>query len=118
MLQLGITWPRETLHQRIDQRLKTRIAQGMIGEVQEYLDKGGDRQVLYDLGLEYRHILLYLTGEYPSMEAFQQELSKEIKRFAKRQMTWFHRDRSIHWLDMEADYLAQAQGLIRNFLAG
>lgn len=118
VLQLGITWPRETLHQRIDQRLKTRIAQGMIGEVQEYLDKGGDRQVLYDLGLEYRHILLYLTGEYPSMEAFQQELSKEIKRFAKRQMTWFHRDRSIHWLDMEADYLAQAQGLIRNFLAG
>lgn len=117
VLQLGVTWPREALHRRIDQRLETRIAQGMIGEVQAYLDGGGDPQVLYDLGLEYRHILLYLTGKYPSMEAFRQELSREIKRFAKRQMTWFRRDRSIRWLDMEGDYLTQAQGLIRDFLA-
>ncbi len=118
VLQLGVTWPRETLHKRIDQRLETRIAQGMISEVREYLENGGDRQVLYDLGLEYRHILLYLTGEYPSMEAFKQELSKEIKRFAKRQMTWFRRDPSIRWLDMESGFLEQAAGLIREFLAG
>ncbi len=117
VLQLGVTWPRETLHKRIDERLDARIAQGMIGEVREYLENGGDKRVLYDLGLEYRHILLYLTGEYPSMEAFRQELSREIKRFAKRQMTWFKKNPAIHWLDMQGDCLDQAGGLIREFLA-
>lgn len=115
VLRLGVTWPREILHRRIDERLEARIAQGMIDEVRDYLENGGDPAVLYDLGLEYRHILLYLTGKYQTLEEFKQELSKEIKRFAKRQMTWFRRDRSIHWL--ASGSLAQAEALIEEFLA-
>ena len=45
-------------------------------------------------------------------------LSTAIKQFAKRQMTWFRRDGSIHWLDMTADPIAQACTLIDGFLAG
>lgn len=45
-------------------------------------------------------------------------LSTAIKQFAKRQMTWFRRDQTIHWLDMTADPAAQACALIDGFLTG
>lgn len=115
-LQLGITWPKETLRQRIDERLETRIKQGMIEEIQDYLNSGGDQNVLYSLGLEYRYILWYLNGKFETKDEFKAELSKAIKLFAKRQMTWFKRDKSIHWIDMTADYSEQSKSLIEGFL--
>ena len=116
VLQLGITWPKEILYERIEERLEMRIKQGMIDEVKSYLNNGGNQEFLYSLGLEYRHILWYLTGKYQTMEEFKFELLKAIKRFAKRQMTWFNRDKSINWLDMNSDYLWQAHSLISDFL--
>jgi tRNA dimethylallyltransferase len=115
-LQLGITWSKEKLHARIDERLELRIKNGMIDEVKEYLDRGGKQEYLFDLGLEYRYILWYLTGKFQSLDEFKIEMSRAIKRFAKRQKTWFSRDESIHWIDMDADYLDQACLLISNFL--
>ncbi|MDR1410274.1 MAG: tRNA (adenosine(37)-N6)-dimethylallyltransferase MiaA [Oscillospiraceae bacterium] len=115
-LQLGITWSKETLHKRIDERLDARIERGMIDEVKEYLDQGGDQKVLYNLGLEYRYILWYLTGKFHSITDFKLELSRAIKHFAKRQATWFNRDKSIHWLDMNSDYSSQSRSLISDFL--
>ena len=115
-LQIGVTWPREVLYKRIDERLDSRIEQGMIDEVKSYLDNGGNTDYLYSLGLEYRHILWYLTGKYQSIEEFKIEMSRAIKRFAKRQMTWFKRDKTIYWLDMSSDYLGKARSLISEFL--
>ena len=116
VLQLGVTWSKEILHKRIDERLELRIRQGMIDEIKQYLDNGGNREYLYKLGLEYRYILLYLTGAFQSLDEFKLEMARAIKRFAKRQMTWFRSDKSIHWLDMEGDYLGQARSLISDFL--
>ncbi len=116
VLQIGITWSKEILHQRIDERLESRIQQGMINEVKIYLDNGGKQDVLYNLGLEYRYIVDYLTGKYSSLDEFKIELSRAIKRFAKRQMTWFKRDKSINWINMDSDYLEQAYLLVSNFL--
>lgn len=118
VLQLGISWPKEILHQRIEERLETRIAQGMLEEVKEYLDQGGKPEVLESLGLEYRYILWYLTGKYEFMDEFKAELAREIKHLAKRQMTYFRPDKSIHWLDMSGDYFEQAQLLIKDFFGG
>lgn len=115
-LQIGVTWPREILCNRIDKRLDTRIEQGMIDEVRTYLNNGGNAEYLYNLGLEYRHILWYLTGKYQSIEEFKVELSRAIKRFAKRQMTWFRRYKTIQWLDMNSDYLSEARNLISEFI--
>ena len=115
-LQLGVGWEKEILDRRIDERLSLRLEQGMLEEVRQYLDAGGDPEHLYNLGLEYRYIAWYLTGKYPSFEAFREELSRAIKQFAKRQVTWFKRDKSIHWLDMGGDSTAQACQLIDAFL--
>lgn len=114
-LQLGVAWEKELLNKRIDERLRNRIDQGMLEEVRQYLDEGNPPEVLCNLGLEYRYITWYLIGKYSSYNEFYEELSREIKKFAKRQLTWFKRDRSVHWLDMEHDGFAQACELIELF---
>ena len=115
-LKLGVTWEREALKARIDERLQRRLDAGMIEEVQGLIDRGVSLQFLYKLGLEYRFIAQYLTGEIPGREEMLERLGNAIKKFAKRQMTWFRRDRSILWLDMAADPLAQACDAVDRFL--
>ncbi|MDR0222188.1 MAG: tRNA (adenosine(37)-N6)-dimethylallyltransferase MiaA [Oscillospiraceae bacterium] len=116
VLRLGAKWTKEKLGERIDERLTARIEQGMIDEVKTYINNGGNQKYLYDLGLEYRYILWYLTGKFQTFDEFKLETARAIKRFAKRQATWFKNDESIRWLDMEADYLKQARSLISDFL--
>ena len=76
----------------------------------------GVDEFLEGLGLEYRHILRYLTGAIPDEAALIDELGRAIKRFAKRQVSWFKKDRDVHWLNMETDPAAEASQLIEAFL--
>ena len=115
-LKLGVTWDRETLKKRIDERLERRLDQGMIEEVRSLIDRGVSLEFLYKLGLEYRFIAQYLTGEIPDRDDMLEQLGNAIKKFAKRQMTWFRRDRDILWLDMTGDPVAQARTAIDAFL--
>ncbi len=115
LLKLGVTWPREILKQRIDERLEKRLQAGMVEEVKAMLDDGVSEEFLVKLGLEYKYLTWYLTGKM-GYEQMVEELGKAIKRFAKRQMTWFRRDERIVWLDMSADPVAEASELIAAFL--
>ena len=115
-LKLGVTWDRETLKARIDERLERRLREGMIDEVKGLMDSGVSTGFLYKLGLEYRFISQYLTGEIPVYEDMVEQLGNAIKKFAKRQMTWFRRDREIVWLDMTGDPVAEATDLIDRFI--
>ena len=117
VLKLGVSWDRETLKQRIDERLERRLRDGMVQEVQGLLDAGVSREFLMKLGLEYRYLTRYLDGEL-TYEQMVLELGNAIKKFAKRQVTWFKKDPAIHWLDMRADPVAQAAALIDRFLDG
>ena len=116
LLKLGVTWPREILKQRIDERLEKRLQAGMADEVKAMLDEGVSEEFLVKLGLEYKYLTWYLTGKM-SYEQMKEELALAIKRFAKRQMTWFRRDPRIVWLDMAADPVSQAVSLIEPFLS-
>ena len=116
LLKLGVTWPRDVLKQRIDERLETRLKAGMVDEVKAMLDDGVSEEFLVKLGLEYKYLTWYLTGKI-NYDQMVEELGNAIKRFAKRQMTWFRRDSRIIWLDMSADPVAQAEELIREFLS-
>ena len=115
LLKLGVTWPREILKQRIDERLETRLNQGMVEEVKALLDEGISEEFLVKLGLEYKFLTWYLTGRI-GYDQMVEELGNAIKKFAKRQMTWFRREENLHWLDMSADPVAQAAALIDSFL--
>lgn len=116
VLQLGLTWDREYLHTLIEARLDRRIAEGMIDEVRSLLQAGATEDFMEALGLEYRYTTRYISGKYESFEAYRAELLTEIKRFAKRQQTWFAKDKDIVWLDTEGDYTAQAISLCEAFL--
>ena len=115
-LLLGVAYPRQTVCGRIDQRLQARIDAGMIDEVANLRAAGVSDEFLDRLGLEYRYILRYLTGEIPTLEGLKDELGRAIKRFAKRQMVWFKKDRDVLWLDMEGDPLGQAGAAVEGFL--
>ncbi|MBR4331515.1 MAG: tRNA (adenosine(37)-N6)-dimethylallyltransferase MiaA [Clostridia bacterium] len=114
-LKLGVTWPREILKARIDERLERRLNQGMVQEVQGLMDQGVSAGFLMKLGLEYRYLTRYLLGEIPYPQMVE-ELGNAIKKFAKRQMTWFRKEENLHWLDMRADPVAEAAALIDAFL--
>jgi len=115
LLKLGVTWPREILKQRIDERLETRLNQGMVEEVKALLDEGISEEFLVKLGLEYKYLTWYLTGRI-GYDQMVEELGNAIKKFAKRQMTWFRRDPRILWLDMSADPVKEASEYITAFL--
>ncbi len=115
VLKLGVTWPRAVLRERIDERLERRLQAGMAEEVRGLLEAGVSREFLVKLGLEYKYLTWYLTGEM-SYEQMKEELGTAIKQFAKRQMTWFRRDPRIIWLDMTGDPEAQAAESIAAFL--
>lgn len=116
VLTLGVAYPRETICERIDRRLIARLDAGMVEEVAALRSQGVSDEFLYGLGLEYRYILRHLTGELSRAELID-ELGKAIKRFAKRQVSWFKKDKDVHWLDMENTPLAEASALIDGFLS-
>lgn len=115
-LKIGVSWDRETLSKRIDERLERRMRAGMTDEVRSLLENGASVEFLMKLGLEYRFLTRYILGEYASEAEMTQELARAIKQFAKRQRTWFRRDAEIRWLDMTGDPFAEASELIREFL--
>ncbi|MAF13384.1 MAG: hypothetical protein CMI53_00620 [Parcubacteria group bacterium] len=97
-LQLGVTFPKDILHQKIDQRLVARINQeGMIDEVKKLRQQGVSWQRLNDFGLEYRWVSNFLQDKI-SEEELVEGLKNSIHDFAKRQMTWFRKNDDVVWL--------------------
>lgn len=84
----AIDVPPEDLARRIDARLKARLAQGMIDEVQSLLDTGVTAERMAQLGLEYREVTAYLAGD-KTRGRMEEDLARGIRRLAKRQRTWF-----------------------------
>ncbi|MDE5572670.1 MAG: tRNA (adenosine(37)-N6)-dimethylallyltransferase MiaA, partial [Muribaculaceae bacterium] len=101
-LVIGIAIDREARRQRITQRLKTRLDNGMLDEIRTLLDSGISPDDLIYYGLEYKYLTLHVIGQLTFNEMFE-KLEMEIHRFAKRQMTWFRgmerRGFKINWLD-------------------
>ncbi len=116
-LQLGLTWPREILEHRIEERLATRIEQGMIDEVAGLRSRGVSDTRLEKLGLEYRFITRYLRGELGTLANLRQQLGIAIRQFAKDQLTWFKRDSRILWLNPSGDCFREACERIREWRA-
>ena len=101
-LIIGVSYPREKVVERIGIRLRQRLEEGMVEEVQRLLDSGVPAERLLRYGLEYKHVTRYLRREC-SYEEMYENLYTDIRRFSKRQMTWFRRmERQgipIHWID-------------------
>lgn len=101
---IGLQCDREVRRQGITSRLKTRLEEGMVEEVEMLLKQGIPPQDLIYYGLEYKYITLYLTGEI-KYETMVERLNSAIHQFAKRQMTWFRKmERNgikINWINSQ-----------------
>ncbi len=119
-LYIGIRWDRPVLRQRITERLKQRLEEGLIEEVQQLHRDGVNYDKLEFYGLEYRMVAQYLQQKLSYNDMFQ-KLNSQIHQFAKRQDTWFRkmerRGETIHWLDPQQDLLEQAENIVEPHLA-
>lgn len=101
-LVVGVKFDRLSRRKRITSRLKQRLKEGMLDEVQRLLDNGLTPEQLTYYGLEYKYMTQHLTGQLSYQKMFD-GLNVAIHQFAKRQMTWFRRMENqgteIHWLD-------------------
>ena len=101
-INFGLHFERQQLRDRITQRLKQRLEEGMVDEVRNLLSSGLLPEQLKFYGLEYRLITQYVMGELTYNEMFEL-LNTAIHQFAKRQMTWFRRMENggvrIHWIN-------------------
>lgn len=107
----GIRWERSVLRNRITERLRERLAAGLVAEVEGLLRAGVSHATLDFFGLEYRFVARHIRGELTFNDMFQ-KLNSAIHDFAKRQETWFRRmernGTNIHWLTGGDDLLEQA----------
>lgn len=103
-----LTDDRENLYKRIDKRVDIMVESGLLAEVQKLKDMGYHRDMVSMQGLGYKEILDYLDGKCTLEEAIY-ILKRETRHFAKRQLTWFRREREVIWLDKsQFDYNEQA----------
>lgn len=91
---------RKTLYERIDRRVDRMMEHGLVDEVKHLADMGCTRDMVSMQGLGYKEILDYLSGEIPLEEAVY-ILKRDTRHFAKRQITWFKRERDVRWLELE-----------------
>jgi tRNA dimethylallyltransferase len=96
-LWIGIDVPVAELKERILNRLLKRIRMGMVKEAKDLNKKGLSFKRMEELGLEYRYLARLLKAEI-NKEGFKEQLFSEIVKYAKRQKTWFKRNKSINWL--------------------
>ena len=93
----AINWDREILYQRINKRVDIMVEQGLIEEVKEILDKY-DKFPTAMQGLGYKEVVDYLNGIYTKEEMIE-KIKLETRRYAKRQLTWFRKNKQTIWLD-------------------
>lgn len=107
LVWIGLTAKRESLKKRIHERLVSRLADGMLDEAHKLHEAGLSYERMESLGLEYRYMARHLTGVL-TYEEMVTQLESEIFKYAKRQMTWFKRNKDIRWFDADSPNL-QAQ---------
>lgn len=96
-----LTDDRKLLYERIDVRVDKMLSCGLVDEVRALKDMGYTRELVSMQGLGYKEILAYLDGEI-SLEEAVYILKRDTRHFAKRQLTWFRRERDVTWINKAA----------------
>jgi len=102
-LQIGIRVERPLLYSRIDQRVNRMLEQGLLQEVQQLLNTGYGPDTKAMRAIGYKETTAHLAGEYSRDEAIRL-IKRNTRHYAKRQLTWFHADKDILWLEYPAEF--------------
>lgn len=96
---IGLDLPREYLYERIDKRVDIMLQEGLMEETKELMDKGLLEGPTASMGICYKELLPCLRGE-ASLETCTEKLKQGTRNYAKRQMTWFRRIPTMHWISV------------------
>jgi tRNA dimethylallyltransferase len=105
---------RAKLYARIEQRIDEMLSEGLVDEVRRLKQMGYHRGMVSMQGLGYKEILAYLDGECTLEEAVE-ILKRDTRHFAKRQLTWFRREREVIWMEKE-EYAYDEQAILSAML--
>ncbi len=97
-----LTMERERLYRRIEERVDRMMQDGLLEEVRHLIDYGCTREMTAMQGLGYKQLYAHLCGVISLAEAVE-NIKKETRHFAKRQLTWFRRERDVRWIDVEKE---------------
>jgi tRNA dimethylallyltransferase len=95
-----LTDERERLYKNIDRRVDIMIEEGLVDEVKSLVNMGCKRESVAMQGLGYKEIIAYLEGEVTLDEAVYM-IKRDTRHFAKRQLTWFRRERDVIWIEKD-----------------
>lgn len=108
-----LTMDREKLYERINKRVDIMIEQGLIDEVTKLKSMGYTADMQSMKGIGYKEILYYLDGKITLDEAIYQ-IKKGSRNYAKRQLTWFRKDKRVIWIDK--DQFSNEEGIVNNII--
>jgi len=111
VLQIGINFDREKLYEKINKRVDEMIEEGLVREVEGLMQQGYSEKLQSMTGIGYRQVVEYLTGKISSADAVEL-IKRDTRRYAKRQITWLKRDKTIKWVNS----LKEAQDLMKKFV--
>lgn len=97
---IGLSMERKFLYERINQRIDEMLGKGLIDEVKALMEKGYDKNLVSMGGIGYKEIIDYIEGNTDYQETIN-VLKRNTRRFAKRQYTWFLKDKNIKWFSMD-----------------
>jgi tRNA dimethylallyltransferase len=105
---------REVLYERIDKRVDIMINEGLVEEVKKLKDLGYSKDLVSMKGLGYKEIIDYLDGKF-SLEESIYILKRDTRHFAKRQLTWFKREKEAIWLNV-TDYSYSIEKILKKII--
>ena len=97
VIRIGISAPRETIYERINRRVDVMLADGLIDEARSLIDF---RKLIALQTVGYSELFRYFDGEW-NLDFAVEEIRKNSRRFAKRQLTWYRKETNIHWVNFE-----------------
>lgn len=89
---------RALIYERIDRRVEKMLAQGLVEEVKQLLDMGCLPEMTSMQGIGYKQLIPYIYGERTIEEA-EYLIKRDSRHYAKRQLTWFNREKDLYWID-------------------
>jgi tRNA dimethylallyltransferase len=98
VVQLGRAVEKDVLYERIDRRVEEMVTEGLVDEVKGLMRKGYLPELPSMTGIGYRQVCQFVNNEISGQEAIRL-IQRDTRRYAKRQMTWFRRDKNIKWVE-------------------
>ncbi len=110
-LEIGVDLPREEIYEKINKRVDQMVESGLVEEVKGLVERGYDCKSSAMSGIGYRQVCQFLNKEISGTEAVEL-IKRDTRRYAKRQLTWFRRDKNIRWVSKAKE----AMDLVKQFV--